>query len=888
MKSIKYKILMNFCLIAAVNIGIIVAVVSWKLDQSIAYQSERMSSSTTVRIYDTLKSYSDMIAQDLCKDIQRIAALLVQHPKITSALEANHTAILQVLLEEVVRRDNIDFLLIFNAKQQLQASFPASLDDLAVEKYFTTWDENTTSTQDWSGLLKLDAPMLATFGLADRDISGKGALSITTTRLVKNDFGEPLGMCILGKLLNNYPDLLKKHLQNIADVVSVIYLDTVPIVQTGFEGGSQKNPASAVLSMRPEVQTEIYQKGRQNLLLTFTDQSYLTTCTPLAALNVQSAGILCIGMPEAQLRQTQQALANSGNLTKKNLQEWIAGIGMLSLILFAVMSLVIAARIVVPLKHLSDHAKMIARGDFEHSHFMVKSHDEIEELSDSLTDVAASFQAITATSEAISHGNLHHKVMPRSDRDMLGHSLQRMSAYLHQTASVAEAVADGDLTDTIQLRSADDVFGRAMQSMMDGLYRLVEQIKTSAEQITSTGTTILSLASENIRIVNNVHDSMELMALTMNDTGYSAEDVVKNVNTLYASTEETTASVSQMTASISQITSNITNLTSHTHQIGDFIEEAMQALQGIIASTDLSKQLSEGTSREALKGQEAVDEVMNSMETIQRTVTMAVDSITGFAERSEDISTVIDVIQDITEQTALLALNAAIIAAQAGEHGKGFAVVASEMKSLASGVETSTKTIADIVRKLQQDTAKVVKTIYKEAEEVKQGMERTLQAKKILKKIISSAEQASTEVVNIAKTLHGMLNTSQKISSAIAQINTMTDEIMNATKEQLSSTHQINDTIAHINDMTSQIHGATVQQLAGVKKVLDVTEDVSALIDHNLESSQQVMHTTDHLSSQAELLLQSVARFKMNSPRKQNALEINSTKLLQERFKQNE
>ncbi|PIE36478.1 hypothetical protein CSA56_00265 [candidate division KSB3 bacterium] len=400
-------------------------------------------------------------------------------------------------------------------------------------------------------------------------------------------------------------------------------------------------------------------------------------------------------------RQTAISVARQ---SRKQLLQQIA-VFMISLWIVACCMLMLLARkwIVKPVLQAVDVAEKLSQGDLN-VEIQATSHDEIGALHKSFHRLVKSFQKITETSKAIALGNLHHEVTPRSAQDTLGHALQDMSAYLNQMASMASAVAEGDLTQTIHLRSTEDTFGYTIHSMTEGLQTLIAQMRTSAEQITSTGTSISSLAAHNISIVKDVHNSIEQMRSSMTEMGTSVEDVAQNVNTLSSSTEETSAAVSQMTSSIAHIMSNTTNLTQQTHQMSEALENAVRALEGIVNSTDSSQQLAQRTIQDAREGQQAVEHVISSMETIQQIVTTAVDAMTQFAQRSQDIGTILDVIQGITEQTSLLALNASIIAAQAGTCGRGFAVVADEMKSVADGVDSSTKDIAIIVKALHQET----------------------------------------------------------------------------------------------------------------------------------------------------------------------------------------
>lgn len=533
------------------------------------------------------------------------------------------------------------------------------------------------------------------------------------------------------------------------------------------------------------------------------------------------------------------------------------------LLAFLTISVLMHVMVTRPVRQLVRIGQQLASGNLVQTFAVSSGGDEIAVLGTVFNRIAHYLANIAEVASHVATGVLDSEVRIRSDKDILGQTIREMLRYLQHIAAIASRVADGDLTENVEARSTSDAFGRAMQTMTEGLRTLIEQIRASANQIAATEQTISSLAANDIGIVKNIYQSSDTMISTFQEMGASVEEVSNNMDALSASVQMTSASVSQMTSSITHIASNTNKLTDQTHQTAEYLESTVQALGDVVSKTDVSKQLSQGTIEEALQGQEAVEQVMSSMETIQQTITTAVQSITEFAKRSEDIDTILEVIREITEQTSLLALNASIIAAQAGEHGRGFAVVADEIKNLASGVGDSTKDIAKIVQTLQQDTQQVVRTIHEGADDVEQGMERTQQARGTLEKIISSAQRSSGVVTEIADTLHDLMQTSQDVSEAMGQVDLMTNDITTATNEQEASTRQIKHAIENVNDMTSQIQRAATNQLGGVQHVLEVMDDVTNLIGQNLESSQQITVTTQELSAQADLLLSSVDRFKL-------------------------
>lgn len=518
-----------------------------------------------------------------------------------------------------------------------------------------------------------------------------------------------------------------------------------------------------------------------------------------------------------------------------------------------------------PIKKLVVLAQQLAEGQLAFTTQSSSGRDEVGVMEIAFNQIARYVQNIAQIASEIATGELASDVSVRSQQDVLGHTFRTMVTYLRNTADMVESIAEGDLTMTVSVRSDTDAFGQALQTMVDGLRNLVSQIRKGAENIISTGVTISNQSAGDIEIVKNVQTSNEEVVSTMIEIGKSVEEVTKNMETLSVSVEETSASVSQMTSSINHIALNNSSLTEQTHHTFAELTEVVNVMEGVVKSTEISTQLSQETIQDAIQGQDVVEQMTISIETIHDTMTTAVQSITGFAERSKDIGSILGVIRDITDQTSLLALNAAIIAAQAGEHGRGFAVVADEIKSLADGVSASTKDIAAILQTLQQDTDQVVRVIYKGADNVAQGMNLTQQARDRLQKILHSAQRSSSVVTEIAETLQGVKANSLTANESMERMNTMIENTAQATREQQTATQQINSTIDNLNSMAAQIFRATEQQAKGVREVSTAMQTIAGLMERNLQSSQRIGQTTDELASQANQLIHSVDRFKLDN-----------------------
>jgi len=535
-------------------------------------------------------------------------------------------------------------------------------------------------------------------------------------------------------------------------------------------------------------------------------------------------------------------------------------LGVVSVILFLLVEFIVAS----PLRYLIKIGQRLSEGYPIHSLKLTERHDEIAALSDVFVQTSDYLQEITDIAQNVATGALAHDVRKRSKRDALGVALQEMLFYLQALAEIASRIARGDLTATPFLRSDIDAFGRAMRDMTVGLQSLIQQIRVIAEEISGTGLNLAGLSDNDMKIVQSAQIAVDEMISTMTEMGQSVEEVAHNMDVLSTSVEETSASVSNMTRSISNIAASSSELAEQTQKAITELHKSTELLKDVTEKTVVSRELSQETIQDALKGQDSIEEVTASMTTIQQTNSSTVETITRFEQQTQDIGSILDVIDEITDQSSLLALNASIIAAQAGSHGRGFAVIADEMRNLATKVNSSTKDIAAIVKVVQEETKTVVKKIHAGTRDIAQGVKRTEQARQVLQNIFNSAQRSSTVVSDIADAIQKMQETtSRQLRSVMERVNTMTEDIMNATLEQKASTIQIDQTVEHIAKMAVQTQHATTEQLQGVRQVLDSVEQVRLLSEQNLQSSVQIEQTADALSEQARILLQSVDRFKL-------------------------
>lgn len=296
-------------------------------------------------------------------------------------------------------------------------------------------------------------------------------------------------------------------------------------------------------------------------------------------------------------------------------------------------------------------------------------------------------------------------------------------------------------------------------------------------------------------------DEIGEMAASFNQMIRSLREMVGRVNSA-------TVTVTDGSKELSQTVQNINE------RIG---EQSNRASQAAASSTEMSQTVIDvarnasniaASATEAMKtareGKEIVDGTVNEVQEIASTVSGLSGAMSSLGDRSKQIGEILNVIRDIAEQTNLLALNAAIEAARAGEQGRGFAVVADEVKKLAERTAKSTVEIGTIINTVQQETESAAQAMKESLERVYRGADLSRQAGESLARIVSSVNDLQGMVQQIASSTEEM--------SAVAEgINSDIDMIASISRETSVGTDQITSKTIELARLSSNLQGLTGQ-----------------------------------------------------------------------------
>jgi len=463
---------------------------------------------------------------------------------------------------------------------------------------------------------------------------------------------------------------------------------------------------------------------------------------------------------------------------------------------------------------------------------------------------------------------------------------------IEETVIMLKGIAEGkgDLTKRLTVTSKDEVgmlgiwfnkFVIEMRNMVKGIFATSKEVSSASNSIKHFTENIHNSAETQLQAVNDTSTSIAEMDASIQSVTSDAEKLLHATDSASASSLEMSASISEvaqhtekLATSVDVTSSAISEIAASLNQVSLHVNDLLMETEQVVSTTNQVngniKEIGVLSKEEAKLAEKVVDIVAERLDAIHKSskeiggmienVAKTSSVMNRLGERSKEIGSIIGVINEIADTTNLLALNASILAAQAGEHGKGFAVVADEIKNLAKRTATSTKEIAYLIEQVKEDVTSAVNSV-------------EYSSSGLIKETVTFSKGVSTALTGIADSSKASLNMARKIeratdeqaegveqvTMAIQKINSMVEGIKKATDEQSRASTEISQTTEEMNDITQRVKQSLAEQSKTGKYIAQVISDVAQkmqtiakAMNEQKTASERIMNAIETIRAKSE------------------------------------
>jgi len=446
-----------------------------------------------------------------------------------------------------------------------------------------------------------------------------------------------------------------------------------------------------------------------------------------------------------------------------------------------------------PIRKFKELLHLYSLGDFENA-MQINSKDEFGQMAEMINKLRESQLEKIDAAEKIASGNLDFKVHSLSEHDSLSRSFEKMIENLNKLVEEIKFLTSASIKGNSTARGNVQIFDggykaivNGMNETLDAVYAPIVEAVESLEKIAAGDFTVKitkEYSGDHEKIKSSINHVTDALGKTLNEVSQAVTAAASAATQISSSTEEMAAGANEQSAQASEVAAAV--------------EEMTKTIVETTRNTTNAAEASKNAGSVAKEGGKVVQETISGMIRISEVVKQSALTVEELGKSSNEIGEIIQVIDDIASQTNLLALNAAIEAARAGEQGRGFAVVADEVRKLAERTSKATQEIAGMIKHIQKDTEGAVASMKQGTKEVENGKVLAEKAGQSLNEIIAGAENVADIVTQVAAASEEQSRTSEQITQNI-------ELITNVTQQSATGVRQIAHAAEELNQLTSNL-----------------------------------------------------------------------------------
>jgi methyl-accepting chemotaxis protein len=475
----------------------------------------------------------------------------------------------------------------------------------------------------------------------------------------------------------------------------------------------------------------------------------------------------------------------------------IIALAAIGVILALVIAIVITRSITGPIGKIKAALKKLAVGDITET-ITIKSRDEVGQMAASYSD---------------------------------------MQKYLSEMCYIADKMAGGDLTVPVQPKSQQDALAHSVSTMISQLKDLVKKVDENAGQISAASEQLASASEQSGSATDQIASVSQQIAK-------GSQEQTKGIGEVNDAMVKLTSAIEKVNSGSAQQAKVVEQATGIVQQVSSAADHTATSAQEAASSASHAAEIASQSSATTEKAIQGIRKINLSMQDVARRVS-------ELGKHSEEIGSMISVIDDIAAQTNLLALNAAIEAARAGDQGRGFAVVADEVKKLAERTAKETKDISTLVSTVQKGVSDSIQASMEGAKLAEEGTDLANQAGTALGQILNAMKTMTSQIEQISAA-------AEEMSASASEMVKVIDAVSKTAGDNLAATRQMAGDKSKATDATHTVSSTIEENSAATEQMSASAQEMSAQV-------QQVVASSRTLASMAEILKKSVSIFKIQN-----------------------
>ena len=457
---------------------------------------------------------------------------------------------------------------------------------------------------------------------------------------------------------------------------------------------------------------------------------------------------------------------------------------------------------------------------------------------------------------------------------------------LYHLGEVVDALAQGDLTTEVQCLTRpldidtqdeigiianmfDAMLGQVHSTLASfanaqtNLRGLVSEVAESAQAVLATSVQLSASSGQVSRTSDEIGRTMQDVARAADHSAQASQEMAQGSELQAHSAMDAAQAMLRLQSAITQVQEAGERQQAAVSSADAGMRQATQAVEQVTASAQQMTLTARQAANVANEGGKAVAQTIASMDRIREQVGLSSEKVRSLDKMGQEIGAIVETIDHIAEQTNLLALNAAIEAARAGEHGRGFAVVADEVRKLAERCGAATKEISALVGSVRSGVDQAVRSMTASDQEVQAGAARGGEAREALQEILQAAASVASEVAQVTGATQEMAASILAVRASVTTVLRMAEENEGSVRAMAQEADQVTQAMTTVASISEEAAAGAQEMSASAEEVSASAQNVSAAVEEQAGAIRQAGASAESLNGMAGRLEELVMRFRL-------------------------